>query len=196
VVPPPIRSTYNCIYSIWYWSHRYCRYSCMRSWWWVGVPPETCRAVSRYNTLCNIASCWICIGIFLWCMDPWTLNFCNFYCSATCWYKCSTSNQCKSKLSHVLMQVSNICPNKCDCRRKSNLLMLLTSPLRCNAFPSIVRMSLYSHPVILAILHTWIFVVIALATNKHCKFVVTGQRRLEAGLLFPPSLEPLSVASV
>jgi hypothetical protein len=26
-----------------------CRYSCMRSWWWVQVPPETCRAVSRYK---------------------------------------------------------------------------------------------------------------------------------------------------
>jgi hypothetical protein len=25
------------------------RYSCMRSWWWVEVPPETCRAVSRYK---------------------------------------------------------------------------------------------------------------------------------------------------
>jgi hypothetical protein len=25
------------------------RYSCMRSWWWVEVPPETCRAVSRYE---------------------------------------------------------------------------------------------------------------------------------------------------
>jgi len=96
VVPPPtIRSAYNCIYSIWYLSHRYCylrllrkrwiwfecavvgvrhsqhtqtsfnsstiaadssngvtntrccRYSCMRSWWWVEEPPETCRAVSR-----------------------------------------------------------------------------------------------------------------------------------------------------
>jgi len=23
------------------------RYSCLRSWWWVEVPPETCRAVSR-----------------------------------------------------------------------------------------------------------------------------------------------------
>jgi hypothetical protein len=23
------------------------RYSCVRSWWWVEVPPETCRAVSR-----------------------------------------------------------------------------------------------------------------------------------------------------
>jgi hypothetical protein len=28
---------------------RCCRYSCMRSWWWVQVPPETCRAVSRYK---------------------------------------------------------------------------------------------------------------------------------------------------
>ena len=25
----------------------YCRYSCLRSWWWVVVPPETCTAVSR-----------------------------------------------------------------------------------------------------------------------------------------------------
>jgi hypothetical protein len=103
VVPPPIiRSTYNCIYSIWYLSHRYCylplsrkswnssaieagssngvtntrcfRYSCMHSWWWVEVPPETCRAVSRYNKLCNVASCWIYIGIFLCCTDSWTLN--------------------------------------------------------------------------------------------------------------------------
>ena len=28
---------------------RCCRYSCMRSWWWVEVTPETCRAVSRYK---------------------------------------------------------------------------------------------------------------------------------------------------
>jgi len=28
---------------------RCCRYSGMRSWWWVEVPPETCRAVSRYK---------------------------------------------------------------------------------------------------------------------------------------------------
>jgi len=71
VVPPPItRSANNCIYSIWHLSHRYCsavptlqrqrqvavngvrnnrccRYSCLRSWWWVEVSPETCRAVSR-----------------------------------------------------------------------------------------------------------------------------------------------------
>jgi len=28
---------------------RCCRYSCMHSWWWVEVPPKTCRAVSRYK---------------------------------------------------------------------------------------------------------------------------------------------------
>jgi hypothetical protein len=28
---------------------RCCKYSCMRSWWWVEAPPETCRAVSRYK---------------------------------------------------------------------------------------------------------------------------------------------------
>jgi hypothetical protein len=28
---------------------RCCRYSCMRSWWWVELPSETCRAVSRYK---------------------------------------------------------------------------------------------------------------------------------------------------
>jgi hypothetical protein len=97
VLPPIIRSAYNCIYNIWYLSRRYCdlplswksldrfecavgcvlhpqhtqtscnsstiaadssngvtnirccRYSCMCSWWWVEVPPETCRAVSRYK---------------------------------------------------------------------------------------------------------------------------------------------------
>ena len=28
---------------------RYCRYSDMSSWWWVEIPPETCRAVCRYK---------------------------------------------------------------------------------------------------------------------------------------------------
>jgi len=55
-------------------TNRCCRYSRMCSWWWVVVPPETCRAVSRNNKLCNVASCWIYIGIFLQCTDPWTLN--------------------------------------------------------------------------------------------------------------------------
>ena len=53
---------------------RCCRYSCLRSWWWVMVPLKTCRAVSRKNKLCNVASCWIYIRILLHCTDPWTLN--------------------------------------------------------------------------------------------------------------------------
>jgi len=28
-------------------STKCCRYSCLRSWWWMVVSPETCRAVSR-----------------------------------------------------------------------------------------------------------------------------------------------------
>jgi hypothetical protein len=28
---------------------RCCRYNCMPSWWWVEIPPQTCRAVSRYK---------------------------------------------------------------------------------------------------------------------------------------------------
>jgi len=127
VAPSPIiKSINNCIYSIWYLSHRYCylplswkswnwfecavggihhpqhtqtssnsstiaadssngvtntrccRYSCLCSWWWVMVPPETCRAVSGQNKLCNVASCWIYIRILLRCMDSWMLN-CHHY---------------------------------------------------------------------------------------------------------------------
>ena len=48
---------------------RCCRYSFMRSWWLVEVPPETCRAVSVYK-LCNFASSWIHIGIYLRCTYP------------------------------------------------------------------------------------------------------------------------------
>jgi len=136
VVPPPIiRSAYNCTYSIWYLSPRYCylplswkswnrfecavvgvhhpqhtqtgsnpptiatgssngvtntrccRYSCMRSWWWVEVPPETCTAVSRCNKLCNVASCWTYIEIFLRCTDPWTLSCASVSCSRTPGFK-------------------------------------------------------------------------------------------------------------
>ena len=82
VSPPIIRSTYNCIYSICYLSNcnsltstRCCRYSCMCSWWWVEIPPETCRAVSRDNKLRNVVSCWIYIRIHLF----FLLN-CNWLC--------------------------------------------------------------------------------------------------------------------
>jgi len=44
---------------------RCCRHSCLCSWWWVVPPPETCRAVSRYNKLCNVAACWMYIRICL-----------------------------------------------------------------------------------------------------------------------------------
>jgi hypothetical protein len=86
-IPPISRTAYNCIYSSWYLSHRYCyllcavgsvphpqhtqtcsnsstiaadssngmtntkccRYSCIRSWWWVELLHETYRAVSRHK---------------------------------------------------------------------------------------------------------------------------------------------------
>jgi len=62
---------------------RYCRCNCMCSWWWVEVTPETCRAVSRHNKLCKFASCWIYIGMYLRCTDPWTSNlpYCPSYCT-------------------------------------------------------------------------------------------------------------------
>ena len=80
VTSPIIRSTYNCNYSIWHWSNfgkcsvwsqlkmrgmdlslllsaiaegsrdRSIPHMC--SWWWVELPPETCRAVYR-----NIINC-------------------------------------------------------------------------------------------------------------------------------------------
>jgi hypothetical protein len=59
--PPPFPlagDSSNCVTNT-----RCCRYSCLRFWWWVEVPPETCRAVSRSNKLCNVASRWIYIRI-------------------------------------------------------------------------------------------------------------------------------------
>jgi len=69
VTPPIIRSTYNCNYSIWHWSlalerssnfstiaeggrdgltsARCCNYSYKCSWWWMELPPKTCRTVYR-----------------------------------------------------------------------------------------------------------------------------------------------------
>jgi len=56
VLPLIIRSAYNCIYSIWYLSHRYCYLPL--SWKHVEQFPDI-------NKLCNVASCWIYIGILL-----------------------------------------------------------------------------------------------------------------------------------
>jgi hypothetical protein len=55
--------------------HRWCcRYSCLRSWWWEGVSPETYRAVSRSNKRCNVASCRTYVRILqesLFLLFPW-----------------------------------------------------------------------------------------------------------------------------
>jgi len=55
---------------------RCCKYSCLRSWWWVVVPAETRGAVSRKKI--NCASLHLVghmyIRIFLQCTDPWTLK--------------------------------------------------------------------------------------------------------------------------
>jgi hypothetical protein len=73
VLPPIIRSAYNCIYSIWYLSHRYCylplswkrwnRFECAVG----GVRPKHVEQFPDINKRCNIASCWIYsyIGILL-----------------------------------------------------------------------------------------------------------------------------------
>jgi hypothetical protein len=88
VLPPNIRSAYNCIYSIWYLSHRYCYLPL--SWNWnrfeyvtgcvipdavdtvVCTPDDGWKYHPKYveqfldiNKLCNVASSWIYIGILL-----------------------------------------------------------------------------------------------------------------------------------
>ena len=107
VIPSPIiRSANNCIYSIWYLSHRYCYLPLSwKSWNWfecaVGGVPHPQHTVDtivcapddgwRYcpkhveqfpDKLCNVASCWIYVRTFLRCTDPWTLyskrGQCNF----------------------------------------------------------------------------------------------------------------------
>jgi hypothetical protein len=78
VLAPIIRSAYNCIYSIWYLSHPYCyltlswksrnRFECAVG----GGPDDGCKYHPKHvekfpdvNKLCNVASCWIYIGILL-----------------------------------------------------------------------------------------------------------------------------------
>jgi len=89
VHPPIIKSTYNCVPSavleemerssnsstIAEGSRndltcaRCCNYSYVCSWWWVEVPPETCRAVfQKYNKLYIVASCWTIIDIVTICL--------------------------------------------------------------------------------------------------------------------------------
>jgi len=80
VTQPIIRSTHNCIYSIWYLSNRYCYLPlaasssvCAPDDGW-SYHPKHVEQFSDINKLCNAASCWIYIGIYLRCTDPWTLN--------------------------------------------------------------------------------------------------------------------------
>ena len=99
VVPPfIIWIANNCIYSIWYLSDRYCylplkRQAAVTAWqipdavdtvvcapddgWW--YHPKHVEQFPDINKLCNVASCWIHIRIFLRCTDPWTLNSLLFF---------------------------------------------------------------------------------------------------------------------
>jgi len=81
VLPPIIRSAYNCIYSIWYLSHRYCYLPLSwKSWNWFECAVDTVvcapddgwkyhpKHVEQFpdiDKLCNVTSCWIYIGILL-----------------------------------------------------------------------------------------------------------------------------------
>ena len=90
VSPPIIRSTHNCIYRIWYLSNRYCYLlPSWRSWncrarqvpaavdttvcapddGWRYLPKHVEQFPEIYK-LCNVASCWTYIKIYLRCTDP------------------------------------------------------------------------------------------------------------------------------
>jgi len=63
VLPPIIRSVYKCIYRIWYLSHRYCYLPLS----WKSWNQYECAVggVGQINKLCDVASCWMYIGILL-----------------------------------------------------------------------------------------------------------------------------------
>jgi hypothetical protein len=87
VLPLIIRSAYNCIYSIWYLSHRYCYLPLSWKGWnrfecavggvrqldtVVCAPydewkyhPKHVEQFPDINKLCNVVPCWIYIGILL-----------------------------------------------------------------------------------------------------------------------------------
>jgi hypothetical protein len=69
VLPPIIRSANNCIYNIWYLSHRYCYLPLSwKSWNRFECAVGGVRHPQQFpdiNKLCNVASCWIYIGILL-----------------------------------------------------------------------------------------------------------------------------------
>jgi len=41
---------------------------------WVAYHPKHAEQLPEINKLCNVASCWMYIAIYLRCTDPWTLN--------------------------------------------------------------------------------------------------------------------------
>jgi hypothetical protein len=85
-----------------------CRYSCLRSWWLVGVTPETCSAVSRYK-LCTVASFWIYIGIhyILCCSMYLFLSIVLFVCKCVLYYYHRVSTQLQLNISYHIIY-SNI----------------------------------------------------------------------------------------
>jgi uncharacterized protein YqhQ len=83
VVPPPIiRSANNCIYGIWYLSRRYCHLPPV--WQITGAVdtvvcapddgwryhPKHVEQFPGINKRCNVASCWIYIGILIFSLIP------------------------------------------------------------------------------------------------------------------------------
>jgi len=76
VVPPSIiRSAYNCIYSIWYLSHRYCYLPLSwKSWNWFECAVGGARQYSNiYPTRCNVTQFFIygdCSTCFGWYLHP------------------------------------------------------------------------------------------------------------------------------
>jgi hypothetical protein len=111
---------------------RYCRYSCLRSWWWVVVLIETCRAVSIQYKLCNVASCRTYIRIFLRCTDPWMLylyiySFCVLNFTLTACRPNFDEDAHWPDLEGNAMYVQRKCPHKinysksrCLCGRHDN----------------------------------------------------------------------------
>ena len=51
------------------------RYSDMSSWWWVEIPPETCRAVTDINKLYIVASCWTITDTYYTMHGPLNIKF-------------------------------------------------------------------------------------------------------------------------
>ena len=87
VSPPIIRSKHNCICqtvtairrivagsSNSLTSTRCCRYSCLCSWWWVEIPPKTCRAVFQEKINCGTLHLVGYILEYTYDAWPWTLN--------------------------------------------------------------------------------------------------------------------------